>query len=298
MTAGSKAASKAAPETGLETGPETGLEAAQSALRIENLGKDYVDRWTGERVVAVGDVSFQVEAGEFVSVLGPSGCGKTTVLNIVAGFVERSRGTVSVAGADVTGPGPDRGVVFQSHALFPWKNVLGNVTFGLRMKRMPREQREQAAREVLDLVGLAGFERKYPHELSGGMQQRLGVARVLVNEPEVMLMDEPFASIDAQTRRKLQQDLTRLFEVRRPTVFFVTHDIEEAVFLSDRIVVLSSRPSTVVDIVTVGLPRPRKWREAVDDPVFRAAVDRIEGLLGGGEDDDDVEDVGDLDPAG
>lgn len=252
-----------------------------TALEIEGLGKEYVDRYTGEEVVAIGDVSFSVAEGEFVSVLGPSGCGKTTVLNIVAGFIDKSRGRVDVGGREVSGPGPDRGVVFQSHALFPWKTVLGNVTFGLRMKGMGRAERERAGREVLELVGLAGFERKYPHELSGGMQQRLGVARVLVNEPEVMLMDEPFASIDAQTRRKLQQDLTELFELRHPTVFFVTHDIEEAVFLSDRVVVLSGRPSRVQKIVTVELPRPRKWHDAVDNPVFRDTVNRIEALLGG-----------------
>lgn len=267
-----------------------------SAMKIANLGKEYVDRWTGENVVAVGDVSFEVEAGEFVSILGPSGCGKTTVLNIIAGFVERTRGTVTVAGSEIRGPGPDRGVVFQSHALFPWKNVMGNLTFGLRMKGVPRSEREEAATKILDLVGLSGFERKYPHELSGGMQQRLGVARVLVNEPEVMLMDEPFASIDAQTRRKLQQDLTKIYELRHPTVFFVTHDIEEAVFLSDRVVVLSARPSTVADIVTIDLPRPRTWRAAIEDPAFRESVDRIEGLLGGGVVDDEA--VDDLDQVG
>lgn len=254
-----------------------------TALEIESLGKTYIDSYTGEEVVAIGDVSFSVTEGEFVSILGPSGCGKTTVLNIVAGFIEKSRGKVTVAGREVDGPGPDRGVVFQSHALFPWKTVLGNVTFGLRMKGTPRAEREEAGRAVLELVGLGGFEHKYPHELSGGMQQRLGVARVLVNEPQVMLMDEPFASIDAQTRRKLQQDLTELFELRRPTVFFVTHDIEEAVFLSDRVVVLSGRPSSVREIVPVELPRPRTWRTAYDNPVFRETVTRIETLLGGGE---------------
>lgn len=254
-----------------------------TALEIENLHKEYVDRYTGEEVVAIGDVSFSVQEGEFVSILGPSGCGKTTVLNIVAGFIEKSHGSVMVDGREVVAPGPDRGVVFQSHALFPWKTVMGNVTFGLRMKGMNKAEREKAGRDVLELVGLAGFERKYPHELSGGMQQRLGVARVLVNEPAVMLMDEPFASIDAQTRRKLQQDLTALFELRRPTVFFVTHDIDEAVFLSDRIVVLSGRPSTVSDVVPVEIPRPRTWHETVARPDFRETVARIENLLGGGD---------------
>ena len=254
-----------------------------SALQIEQLHKSYVDRYTGEEVVAVGDVSFTVARGEFVSVLGPSGCGKTTVLNIVAGFVDRTAGEVLVDGDPVHGPGPDRGVVFQSHALFPWKTVLGNVTFGLRMRGVGKAEREARATEHLRMVGLAGFEHRYPHELSGGMQQRLGVARVLANEPAVMLMDEPFASIDAQTRRRLQEDLSRIAAETRPTVFFVTHDVDEAVFLSDRVVVLSGRPSRVREIVTVDLPRPRTWDVVGELPEFRAARGRITELLAGEE---------------
>ena len=254
-----------------------------TALEIENLQKTYVDGYTGEEVVAIGDVSFDVAEGEFVSVLGPSGCGKTTVLNIVAGFAEATGGTVTVAGKPVSGPGPDRGVVFQDHALFPWKTVRGNVTFGLRMRGVAKAEREATAAEYLQLVGLAGFEHRYPHELSGGMQQRLGVARVLANEPAVMLMDEPFASIDAQTRRKLQEDLTRIFQARRPTVFFVTHDVDEAVFLSDRVVVLTGRPSRVQEIVTVDLPRPRDWRTTGELPQFRGIRNRITDLLAGDE---------------
>ncbi|NYI76602.1 ABC transporter ATP-binding protein [Nocardioides panzhihuensis] len=256
-----------------------------NTLEINGLRKEYVDHYTGETIPAIGEVTFSIGEGEFVSVLGPSGCGKTTVLNIVAGFIDHTAGDVLVHGRSVHGPGPDRGVVFQSHALFPWKTVLGNVTFGLRMKGVSRAQREVAAADILELVGLSGFERKYPHELSGGMQQRLGLARVLVNEPEVMLMDEPFASIDAQTRRKLQQDLTEIFEKRRPTVFFVTHDIDEAVFLSDRVVLLSHRPSTVAEIIDIELPRPRIWRETVEDPRFREYTHHIEERLGGGEPD-------------
>ncbi|MEO3844607.1 ABC transporter ATP-binding protein [Streptomyces sp. B22F1] len=250
-----------------------------TALEITGLQKNYVDSYSGEEVTAIGDVSFSVDEGEFVSVLGPSGCGKTTVLNIVAGFVNLTEGSVVVDGQEVGGPGPDRGVVFQSHALFPWKTVLGNVVFGLRMKGVPRAERDARGKEFLELVGLGGFEHKYPHELSGGMQQRLGVARVLANEPAVMLMDEPFASIDAQTRRKLQEDLTRIFEKRHPTVFFVTHDVDEAVFLSDRIVVLSKRPSRVREIVTVDLPRPREWRTALEMPEFREIANRVNELL-------------------
>lgn len=253
------------------------------SLEISGLHKQFVDPYTDEVVTAVGDVSFGVEQGEFVSVLGPSGCGKTTVLNIVAGFEKQTSGSVFVGGNPVTGPSPERGVVFQSFALFPWKTVLGNVVFGLRMRGVPRHEREPIARQYLELVGLQGFDRKFPHELSGGMQQRLGVARVLANEPEVMLMDEPFASVDAQTRRKLQDDLTSIFEARRPTVFFVTHDVDEAVFLSDRVVVLSPRPSRVAEIVTVPLERPREWRSALQAPEFRRTVTHITDLLAGDE---------------
>ncbi|RII17763.1 Aliphatic sulfonates import ATP-binding protein SsuB [Streptomyces sp. YIM 130001] len=255
-----------------------------NALEISQLSKSYVDAYTGEEITAVGDVSFSVAEGEFVSILGPSGCGKTTVLNIIAGFVRSTGGSAVVDGRPVEGPGPDRGVVFQSHALFPWKTVLGNVVFGLRMRGVPRAERDARGLEFLELVGLSGFETKYPHELSGGMQQRLGVARVLASEPALMLMDEPFASIDAQTRRKLQEDLTDIVEQRHPTVFFVTHDVDEAVFLSDRIVVLSGRPSRVHEIVEVDLPRPRSWRTAAELPQFRATANRVNELLAGDED--------------
>lgn len=252
---------------------------ALSTLEIANLHKEFVDAYTGETVTAVGDASFSIEEGEFVSVLGPSGCGKTTVLNIVAGFETQTSGTVEVGGKPVRGPGPDRGVVFQSFALFPWKTVLGNVVFGLRMRGVPRSERESVATQYLKLVGLEGFERKFPHELSGGMQQRLGVARVLANEPAVMLMDEPFASVDAQTRRRLQEELTGIFEAKRPTVFFVTHDVDEAVFLSDRVVVLGARPSQVKEIITVPLERPRHWRSALENPDFRHTVTHLTDLL-------------------
>lgn len=250
-------------------------------LEITGLHKQFFDTYSDETVTAIDDVSFSIEHGEFVSVLGPSGCGKTTILNIVAGFERQTKGTVEVDGKQVTGPSPERGVVFQSFALFPWKTVLGNVVFGLRMRGVPRRDREPIARQYLELVGLQGFERKFPHELSGGMQQRLGVARVLANEPAVMLMDEPFASVDAQTRRKLQEDLTSIFESKRPTVFFVTHDIDEAVFLSDRVVVLTAHPGRVKEIVRVPLGRPRDWRAVVDNPDFRHTVTYITDLLAG-----------------
>lgn len=251
-----------------------------SLLSIENLSQSYVDPYSGESMTAVGDVSFQIPDGQFVSLLGPSGCGKTTVLNIVAGFIKATSGSVQVDGTDVRGPGPDRGVVFQDFALFPWMSVESNVAFGLKMRGVPLAERRERAREMVRLVGLEGFEHKYPHELSGGMRQRAGVARVLATEPSVMLMDEPFASIDAQTRRVLQQEVLRIWETQRPTVLFVTHDIEEAIFMSDRIIVLSGRPSEVSADVTVSLSRPRTWNQVQSDPEFLRLRTELMGMLG------------------
>ena len=249
-------------------------------LLVEDLQKSYVDAYTAEEVVAIEGLSFSVEQGELVAILGPSGCGKTTVLNIIAGFVEPTGGRVLLRGKPIREPGPDRGVVFQSFALFPWKTVLANVAFGLKMRGAARKERERLAREYLDLVGLEGFENRYPHELSGGMQQRVGVARVLATEPDVMLMDEPFASVDAQTRMKLQEDLTRIWEERRPTIFFVTHDVEEAVFLADRVIVMTSRPGRVREIVEIDIERPREWRRLIEDAGFRRTTQAIIDLLG------------------
>ncbi|MGH9051977.1 MAG: ABC transporter ATP-binding protein [Acidimicrobiia bacterium] len=248
-------------------------------LRIEDLDKRYLDPYTGEEVRALEGISFTVEEGELVSILGPSGCGKTTILNIVAGFIPPTAGRVLLDGHPVHRPGPDRGVVFQSFALFPWKTVQENITFGPKMRSVPKEQREAIAREYIDLVGLAGFERRFPHELSGGMQQRVGVARVLANEPRVMLMDEPFASVDAQTRMTLQEELTRIWEERHPTILFVTHDVEEAVFLSDRIIVLTRRPGRVREIVEVEIPRPRRWSELIEGDIFRKTTQRVIELI-------------------
>jgi NitT/TauT family transport system ATP-binding protein len=233
------------------------------AIEIKHLHKSYLDDYTGESVTAIGDMSFDVREGEFVSILGPSGCGKTTVLNIIAGFIKATSGDVLVSGKRVVEPGPDRGVVFQSFALFPWKTALQNVAFGMKVRGVDKTKRENDAREYLKIVGLAGAEDRYPHELSGGMQQRVGVARALANEPKVILMDEPFASVDAQTRVNLQEDLTRIWEQRRPTIFFVTHDVDEAVFLSDRIIVLAAKPGRVREIIDVQIPRPRRWDQLI-----------------------------------
>jgi NitT/TauT family transport system ATP-binding protein len=251
-----------------------------SVIEIKHLHKSYIDEYAGVEVAAIGDMSFDVREGEFVSILGPSGCGKTTVLNIIAGFITATSGDVCVGGRRVTGPGPDRGVVFQSFALFPWKTALQNVAFGLKVRGIGKASREKVAREYLRIVGLAGSEDRLPHEMSGGMQQRVGVARALANEPRVMLMDEPFASVDAQTRVNLQEDLIRIWEQRRPTIFFVTHDVDEAVFLSDRIIVLAAKPGRVREIIDVDLQRPRRWSDLIQSSEFRILTHRIFNLLG------------------
>jgi len=238
-----------------------------STLSIRNLAKTYFDPYAGEHVNAVHDVSLDVEQGEFVSVVGPSGCGKTTILNMIAGFIPHSGGEILLNGKAIAGPGPERGVVFQSFALFPWKTVLDNVGFGPKMRGVPKAERDKIAHEYLALAGLTHAANRYPNELSGGMQQRVGVVRALANNPAVLLMDEPFASVDAQTRMTLQEELTRIWQERRPTVIFITHDVPEAVFLANRVVVLSK--GRVLDQIKVDLPRPRVWDNLIEDNTFK-----------------------------
>jgi NitT/TauT family transport system ATP-binding protein len=238
-----------------------------TTLELRNLAKTYFDPYAGSHVTAVHDISLQVEQGEFVSVVGPSGCGKTTILNMVAGFIPHSGGEILLNGQPIDGPGPERGVVFQSFALFPWKTVLENVGFGPKMRGVPRAERDKIAHEYLALAGLTHAANRYPNELSGGMQQRVGVVRALANNPAVLLMDEPFASVDAQTRMTLQEELTRIWQQRRPTVIFITHDVPEAVFLANRVVVLSK--GRVLDQIEVALPRPRVWDDLIEDEEFK-----------------------------
>lgn len=206
---------------------------------------------------AVTEFSLQVEPGEFICLLGPSGCGKSTVLNAVAGFVAPNLGRIAVDGHPVTGPGPERGMVFQQHSLFPWKTVLDNVAFGPRMQGRSRADATDLARQYLDLVGLGSSADRYPATLSGGMAQRVGIARALVNHPSVLLMDEPFGALDAQTRSIMQESLLRLWSQTGNTVLFVTHDIDEALILADRVVVMSAAPGRVLLDLQVELPRPR-----------------------------------------
>jgi NitT/TauT family transport system ATP-binding protein len=205
---------------------------------------------------AIEGFGLAIEAGEFVCLLGPSGCGKSTVLNAVAGLVPVAGAKVVVDGKPVSGPGADRGMVFQQYSLFPWKTVLENVAFGPRMQGTPRPEARRKAREYLEFVGLSAFADKYPATLSGGMQQRVGIARALVNHPSVLLMHEPFAALDAQTRGLMQENLLRLWDELSATVIFVTHDVDEALYLADRVVVMSAAPGRVLLDLEIGLPRP------------------------------------------
>lgn len=239
--------------------------SSSAAIELADVEIHFGDGKTA--VQAVSGLNLSVAPGELVSVLGPSGCGKSTLIGAVAGFTPISAGRLSVDGKPVTSPGPDRGVVFQHHTLFPWKTVLQNVEFGLKMRGRSRAERRDAAREILATVGLGEFLQHYPWQLSGGMQQRVSLARVLVNRPRVTLMDEPFCALDAQTRLQMQELLLALWHDYHITVVFVTHDVDEAIFLSDRIVVLSQRPGRVKAELRVSLPRPRT-RDLLTSPEF------------------------------
>lgn len=208
-------------------------------------------------VKALAEVQFSIREKEFVSIIGPSGCGKTTLLRIIDGLIPCDGGQVLINGRKVTGPGPDRAVVFQNFALLPWRTVLANVEFSLELREVPKEERTKIARTYIERVGLLEFEDHFPHELSGGMQQRAGLARALAVNPLILLMDEPFGSVDAQTRQLLQEELLELWQREKKTVIFVTHSMDEAVYLSDRVVIMTPRPGSVAEILNVPLPRPR-----------------------------------------
>jgi ABC-type nitrate/sulfonate/bicarbonate transport system ATPase subunit len=236
-----------------------GLNASKSLVDIQGVSKSFhktVKENTTE-IRALSDVSLSVRENEFVSIIGPSGCGKTTLLKMIDGLIPYDSGRIVINGKPVTAPGPDRAVVFQSFALLPWRTVLANVEFSLELRQLSKEERAKTARDYLKRVGLAEFENHYPHELSGGMQQRAGLARALAVNPAILLMDEPFGAVDAQTRQLLQEELLELWQRERKTVIFVTHSMDEAVYLSDRVVVMTPRPGKVAEILDVPLPRPR-----------------------------------------
>src|ERR1700692_5074634 len=232
-----------------------------AAVAIQDLSMEFVSR--GQRLVALQNIDLDIAPGEFFVIVGPSGCGKTTLLRVLQGLTSPSRGRIMVGGKLVTGPGTDRGFVFQQDALYPWRSVLRNVGFGLELQGIAKAQAGARAQAMIDLVGLSGFESHYPHELSGGMRQRVGLARALATDPDVLLMDEPFAALDAQTRDLMQVELLRIWREARKTVLFVTHQIDEAIYLSDRVMVMSKRPGRAKKIFAIALPRPRDYEMRV-----------------------------------
>jgi NitT/TauT family transport system ATP-binding protein len=247
-------------------------------LEAQGIRLAYLQPRTNTELVALDDVSLQIMEGEFVAIVGPSGCGKTTFLSVVDGLIAATGGRVLVDGVAVTQPGPDRAVVFQDASLLPWRTVLNNVRYGLECLGINTREAKDRAAQLITLVGLSGFEHHYPHELSGGMQQRVNLARALVVDPKILLMDEPFASLDAQTRELMQEELTRIWAKAKKTVLFITHQIDEAIYLADRVLVFSGRPGTVKESIVVDIERPRPIgvkRQAR----FHALEDRIWGLI-------------------
>ena len=231
-------------------------------LKIDNVVKEYVGN--KGKTVALNGVSLDIKENEFICVVGPSGCGKSTLLNIIAGLLEPTSGAVYLDGKKIEGTGVERGVVFQGYALFPWRTVLKNVMFGLEMKRMPKDQAEKIAKKYIKDVGLEGFEHAYPKELSGGMRQRVAIARAYAADPEVLLLDEPFGALDAQTRVQLQSELLNTWEHEKKTCFFITHDVDEAIILAQRVIIMSARPGRIKKIVDIDIPYPRTQATKTD----------------------------------
>ena len=259
-------------------GHDAAAATSAAMIEIEAVSKTFETK-RDRRHLAIADISLAVAAGEFVSILGPSGCGKSTLLYIVSGFVTPSTGSVVVNGRPVTGPGPDRGPVFQEFALFPWKTVLGNVMYGPHQQGVRATEAEAQSRALIEMVGLKGYENFYPKELSGGMKQRVALARTLAYHPEVLLMDEPFGALDAHTRTRLQNDLLNIWERDRKTVLFVTHSVDEAVFLSDKVVMMSKSPGRIRQVIDIDLPRPRRRTELLLDPRYQKYVVDIERMF-------------------
>ena len=231
-------------------------------IAVRHLTKSY----NGGRVVALQDISFEVQPYESLCILGPSGCGKTTLLRLLDCLIARDQGEILLDGEPVTSPRPDVAMVFQHFGLFPWKNLEDNIAYGLALRGRPREEIARAVRRYIEIVGLKGFEKSYPYQLSGGMQQRAGLARALAVNPSLLLMDEPFGSLDAQTRETLQEELSKILEQERNTMLFVTHSIDEAIYLGDRILLMTPRPGRIREILSVDIPRPRDISRVRADP--------------------------------
>ena len=246
----------------------------EAIIEVRNIAKTY-----DSGVEALRDITLALPRGELSTFLGPSGCGKTTLLKIIAGLISPTDGEVWVKGNKVSGPGPERAFVFQDFALLPWASVLRNVAFGLELRGVPKGKREEIARKYITEVGLSSFESRYPHQLSGGMKQRVGLARALAIDADIVLMDEPFSSVDEQTRRKFQEELLDLLKINQKTVIFVTHSIEEAAYLSDQIVLLSQRPGSVLRIIRPNIERGASADEIRRDKGYLDAVDEIWKIL-------------------
>jgi len=253
----------------------------QDLITVRNLNKVYTTR-EGERIHAVKDVSFSIREGEFVAMVGPSGCGKTTILKMLGGLVRKTSGDALLNGTPVEGPRRDVGIVMQSPVLLPWRTVIDNALLPIEVRRLKKREYCDKARELIKLVGLEGFESKYPFELSGGMQQRNALVRALILDPTLLLMDEPFGALDAMTRELMNQELLRIWDEKRKTVFFITHSIPEAVFLADRVLVMSPRPGQIIDDIEIRLPRPRD-RDTMSLPEFGRLTKAIRDLFGGGQ---------------
>ncbi|MGH3343386.1 MAG: ABC transporter ATP-binding protein [Carbonactinosporaceae bacterium] len=251
------------------------------AVQARGVAVEYQRARHKDSLTAIADLDLEIAAGEFVTIVGPSGCGKSTFLNVVAGLVAPAHGEVLVEGAPVHGPGPERAVVFQDYALMPWRTVEGNVRFGLDMQRRVDGSTSGKVAHYIEMVGLTGFERAYPRELSGGMRQRVGLARALVTEPRILLMDEPFAAVDAMTRELMQDELSRIVAETGQAVLFITHSVDEAITLADRIAVVTSRPGRIKEVLQVPIPKPRNGRDLRHLEEYTQLRDRIWELLAG-----------------
>jgi NitT/TauT family transport system ATP-binding protein len=231
------------------------ISYCMALLEIKGVSKQFFAE--GKEMQILQDINLSIKENEFVCFIGPSGCGKTTLLRIVAGLEDPTSGTITLDGELIKGPSPERGMVFQEYSLFPWRTVLDNIAFGLELRGIPANERMVRSRQYLKMVGLERFETRYPHELSGGMKQRVAIARALVNDPRALLMDEPFGALDAQTRNIMQSELLRIWSEEKKTVVFVTHSVDEAIYLADRIVIMSARPGRIKDVIEIPLVRPR-----------------------------------------
>lgn len=250
------------------------MSATSSQVSVDRVSKVHYSL-QGEPLLALIDVTFCVDNNEFFSIVGPSGCGKTTLLNLLAGFEEPTRGELRIGSEIITAPGWERAVVFQEYALFPWYNVYDNICYGLKRKRVPEAEQRTIAEHYIALVGLRGFEKRYPRELSGGMRQRVSIARALAVNPSVLLMDEPFAALDIQTREYMQDELLKIWEREPKTVIFITHSIDEAIKLSDRVAIMAPRPGRIVEIKSVESPRPRN----LTDPIMAELASEVKSWL-------------------